>query len=497
MHILKANKVRLIINLLLLCPLLAGAVEVPISLFPVEHYNQDVDHWLPPDAANYKTPLVSAQYQQQRLQNLYRHVFSAAQDGLSPWSKQFVTTLLSGDTPVFNMLQANLGDYGPQTDAEKIGYAENFHPYPASWIQRIADNIDIQQYAKPMPYKASQRGIIVRNTNARMLPTNDPHFNHFTLPGQGYPFDNLQASALWAGTPVYILGETKDHAWSLVMTPSFNAWVESDAIATVTPAFVYYWNRHAQKKLVAITQTQAPILDATNQQYRLSAYVGSIFPLLSQRRTFFKIMIPIKGVNGHAYIRAAYVARDNARIMPLPATRENIAYLLKTLKNRPYGWGGMYFYNDCSQEMQAIFTPLGIWLPRNSSQQVQGGKVVDMSNQSMQQRLDYLRDNGHPLMTTVYIGGHVFLYLGNYSEPIVDSKPIMMTYQNVWGISPKDKSQRMVIGQAAFLPLLSSYPKNPNLISLADRKFFKVIYLDEMPDPAQSFIQDFYSPPSS
>ena len=29
----------------------------------------------------------------------------------------------------------------------------------------------------------------------------------------------------------------------------------------------------------------------------------------------------------------------------------------------PYGWGGMYFYNNCSAELKSLFTPFGFGYP--------------------------------------------------------------------------------------------------------------------------------------
>jgi len=38
-----------------------------------------------------------------------------------------------------------------------------------------------------------------------------------------------------------------------------------------------------------------------------------------------------------------------------------------------------------------------------------------------------------------------------------------MTYQDLWGLTPRDGSKREVIGQATLLPLLDSYPEDPTI----------------------------------
>ncbi|KJV92634.1 nlpC/P60 family protein [Rickettsia bellii str. RML Mogi] len=130
--------------------------------------------------------------------------------------------------------------------------------------------------------------------------------------------------------------------------------------------------------------------------------------------------------------------------MPLDFTRHNMANLMSSLIGRPYGWGNMYFYNDCSAELKNLFTPFGIWLPRNSGAQAEFIKenfyTVDMSAATSLERLSYLMKNGKPFLTIIHIEGHVFLYIGNYPNVHNKESTLMaMTYQNIWGLRPKTK----------------------------------------------------------
>ncbi len=81
-----------------------------------------------------------------------------------------------------------------------------------------------------------------------------------------------------------------------------------------------------------------------------------------------------------------------------------------------------------------------------------------------------LRQRGRKFTTIVYAGGHIFIYLGKDQ-----------TYQNVWGLSPADNSRRTIIGGAVFLPLLSEYPEDLHLVSWANKKYFQISYLDQIP----------------
>src|SRR5262249_32261004 len=148
------------------------------------------------------------------------------------------------------------------------------------------------------------RGIMLNNCQGRMLPTDDPHFYNPKKPGEGFPFDNLQASMMWTGTPVYVLRHTTDDAWVFVRAPSLDAWVKSTCVATVDKKFISSWTRQARKNLVAITQTDLGIKDKKYRRYRFSAYVGMVFPGV-QKQNQFDLLIPISDTRQKAHISHA------------------------------------------------------------------------------------------------------------------------------------------------------------------------------------------------
>jgi cell wall-associated NlpC family hydrolase len=97
-----------------------------------------------------------------------------------------------------------------------------------------------------------------------------------------------------------------------------------------------------------------------------------------------KVLIPITNAYHNAKINFAKLKSKDATVMPLKATPHNFSTIISKLLGRPYGWGNMYFYNDCSAELQSLYTPFGIWLPRNSAAQKEIGKMVDKSSQNPQ-----------------------------------------------------------------------------------------------------------------
>jgi len=445
-----------------------------ISLFPLDNYNQNLSSWIKPSSPTYDQHLLSDDVARAHFNQFKDHYFGPS----SPWSPEYVMQVISGQVPndFKTVEQSIIKSFNNEGKPDNlVGYGANFRPYDKNWIETIANNINLSQFDK-LIYQATNRGIAIDNLNARVLPTDDVHFYSHNLAGQGYPFDNLQMSALWAGTPVYIVAETRDHAWMLVITPDYIGWAKSNGIARTDQAFVNTWTNAAKAKLVAITKTKTSLLDR-NGQFLLLAYVGAVFPS-HEGQSGMTIMVPVANTDRNAIIKIASVSPDHATVMPLSATPHHFSNIMSTLIGRSYGWGSMYFYNDCSAELKSLFTPFGIWLPRHSSDQVTVGKMVDMSEAPQEKRLSYLIENGQRFLTLIYVGGHVVLYIGNYSDS--NHSLMAMTYQNIWGLSPVPATRRAVIGKSVILPMLLQYPEDTSLTSLAHKKYFQVAFLNQL-----------------
>ncbi len=453
-------------------PAFANTHEL-ISLFPLKNYNQKVIHWVNPTSMDYDKPLLSSSMQKRHLEQFHKKY-------LSPWDKIHVTHIIE-ETPS-NNIKTIEEEYlrffsNNKKSDEFIGYGENYKPYSKKWIKKIRENMQLGQL-KNIHFDAKQRAIAINNTYARVLPTEDVHFYSHKIAGQGYPFDNLQMSAVWAGTPLYVIAETKDHAWALVLTPDYVAWVKSSAIARTSDHFIMMWVHQTRRQLAAIIRSETALLD-DEKHYLFSGYVGMVFPATEQN-DHLRLTIPVADNHRKAIIKYITISKKDAHLLPLSPTPRHFATLFTTLINRPYGWGNMYFYNDCSSELKNLYVPFGIWLSRHSSEQVLENKMVDLSHLSPKKRLDYLMKHGRKLVTIVYINGHVFMYLGNYKNPHTKKHALMaMTYQNVWGLKPSSSQKRAVIGQSVFLPLLLKYPEDPNITSQASRKYFRIAFLDE------------------
>ena len=133
--------------------------------------------------------------------------------------------------------------------------------------------------------------------------------------------------------------------------------------------------------------------------------------------------------------------------------------------------------------MKSIFTPFGIWLPRNSTGQSRLRSSVDLSSLSINARLSYLRQHGHPLLTLIYVDGHIMLYIGKYNIKKL-GQHTLMTYQNLWGLSSLNNDKRYVLGRSMFFPLLEGYSELPELLPQAAKDHFKLVFLDALDQPS-------------
>lgn len=452
-----------------------------VARFPIEHYDQDVDHWIRPDAPGYDQPLISQAEQTRRFEAFRARYFGTAPADPSPWNGTWLSTSLlnaAGASQIADSQARRVRRFDNSAVGVRKTYGENFQPHSQAWIRAIERNMALAQLDADHAdwrYDPRRRGITVDNALVRQLPTSDPAFYDFHQAGEGYPFDALQDSALRPGTPVYTLARSADGAWLLVYSPDLIGWVDARAVASVDERFVATWRAAAQRGLGAIVQADTPLADTVpgtqRQVYRTTAPIGTVLPMSRLRDGRQAVTFPIADTQRAAVMRT--IVLDDSTIVPMPwtLTPRHMAQVMKQMIGRPYGWGNTLFYNDCSAETRSLFAPFGIWLPRHSSDQLRAGRRTDLRNADIDTRLRTLAEHGKPLMTLIHIDGHIMLYLGNTQ---IDGQTVPMTYQNVWGLSPADNSRRNVIGGSVILPLLKTYPEDPDARSLAGKRLFEL-----------------------
>ena len=312
-------------------------------------------------------------------------------------------------------------------------YLENHQLATSEWFDKQIENSNFDEY-NTNPRKA----ITLKNTNVRVLPTNSPMFYDPTQPGEGFPFDYNQNSLLKLNTPIIISHLSKDKAWAYIESSTVGGWVEINSIAFVDDSFI---KEFKTSNYYISTKEKFPIYEPIFREY---VKVATIFPKKGN-----KFIIAKNDNNQNAIISYINLNEDEVEAMPLAFNSNNRIRILNQLLNEPYGWGGLLNNRDCSSFTQDYFATFGKFLHRNSKSQTTNGKFLDMSNLSIEEKKDFIRKNGVPFSTLVYLKGHIMLYVG-----VKNNEPLVV--HNIWSVRLKDDSgrkYRYIIGKATLTTL--------------------------------------------
>lgn len=312
-------------------------------------------------------------------------------------------------------------------------YLENHNLATAEWFDKQINNSNFDAY-NLSPKKA----ITLENVNVRVLPTNSVMFYNPTTPGEGFPFDYNQNSALKINTPIIVSHLSKDRAWAFIESGIVGGWVEIKNIAFVDDKFI---KEFKTSNYYVTVKEKFPIYEPIFREY---VKVGTIFP---KKNNYF--IIAKKDDNQNAIISYVYLNDDEVEAMPLAFNSANRVRILNQLLDEPYGWGGLLNNRDCSSFTQDFFAPFGKFLHRNSKSQTTNGKLLDVSQLSLEEKKDYIKKHGVPFSTLVYLKGHIMLYVG-----VKNNEPLVV--HNIWSVRLKNSSgekYRHIIGKATITTL--------------------------------------------
>jgi len=320
-----------------------------------------------------------------------------------------------------------------QSYKNKKVYLENHQLATASWFDKQIENSNFDDYNTLV-----KKAITLKNVNIRVLPTNSPMFYDPTQPGEGFPFDYNQNSSLKINTPIIVSHLSKDRAWAYIESSTVGGWVEIGTIAYVDNDFIQEFK--TSNYFVSVKE-KFPIYDPIFREY---VKVATIFPKKNN-----KYIIAKKDDNQNAYISYIDLNNDEVESMPLAFNSENRIKIAKQLIDEPYGWGGLLNNRDCSSFTQDYFATFGKFLHRNSKAQLSNGKYFDMSKLTNNEKKEFMKNNGVPFSTLVYLKGHIMLYIG-----IKENEPLVL--HNMWSVRLKDsngRKYRHIIGKATVTTL--------------------------------------------
>jgi len=382
---------------------------------------QDCTAWLEPAAAN--RPLLDAAAQARR--------YAAFREAwLAPWREP-----RPDSAAALRAARAALRRF-----ADDPGFGENLRPHRPQWIRRLADLADLKSFSAA----AGTRAVTVRNTNLRALPTMRPHFHDPALAGEGYPFDNLQETALWAGTPALVHHRSADGAWVLAETPLGIGWAPAADVPGVDDALVRAWR---SSPWAAVVKDRTVLREPAGRA-RFATHIGAVFPLAGRAKGKLELLAAVDAGGGRAGVARCEVDEDAAATMPLPITPAAVAAVGNRILGQPYGWGGLYGNRDCSATTRDLMVPFGLFLPRNSGDQARCGRYVDLGGAEGRRLEELVVARARPWITLLWTPGHVMLYVGSR-----DGRPAVL--HSPWGVPVRrdGRAGRHVIGRCVITTL--------------------------------------------
>lgn len=365
----------------------------------------------------------------------------AANDYFNKYFKPWNSSKIS-----YSKLEAIWG----QSYKNKTVYLENHRIATPEWFDKQIANSNFEEYNL-----APKKAIMLRNANIRVLPTNSPMFYDPTKPGEGFPFDYNQNSLIKINTPIIVSHLSKDRAWAYMESSAVGGWVEINSIAFVDDKFI---KKFKNSNYFVSVKEKFPIYDPIFREY---VKVATIFPKENN-----KYIIAKKDDNQNALISYIDLNADEVEAMPLTFNTQNRIKIAEQLINEPYGWGGLLNNRDCSSFTQDYFATFGKFLHRNSKSQISNGKYLDMSKLTNDEKKDFIRKNGVPFSTLVYLKGHIMLYIG-----VKDNEPLVL--HDMWSVRLKDSDgnkYRHIIGKTSVTTLepgigMKDYTNESNILN--------------------------------
>jgi len=175
------------------------------------------------------------------------------------------------------------------------------------------------------------------------------------------------------GMPVKVY--KKEGSWYYIQTPEgYLAWVDYGGIENMTEEEFANWK--SQEKLIFTEPTGNSYSEADSDSQTVSDLVaGNILELVSEENNFYRVEYP----NGKkAFIEKAYAQPYKDWLTSLDQTEEDLVATSYKLMGLPYLWGGTSPKGvDCSGYTKTIFFLNGMVIPRDASQQIHTGDVVD------------------------------------------------------------------------------------------------------------------------
>jgi cell wall-associated NlpC family hydrolase len=338
---------------------------------------------------------------------------------------------------------------------DEVLFDEQGHELAASAIDGLMSSVALES----VPAAQQTRfGLVVHRADLRTFPTLQRVFS-----SRGdTDIDRFQESALFPGTPLAIVHESRDRQWWFVVSPLYAAWIEKRYVAAGTAQEVFAYTHRMPYLVVTGPTVKTVYTPAQPQVSELQLDMGVRVPVLTDwpetkavngqhPYTAHVIELPIRADDGSLRFTPALLPRtaDTADDY-LPLNQSNVVRQGFKFLGERYGWGHSYNARDCSGFVSEVYRSFGVQLPRNTRDQAVSpalNRITFTETDDHEHRLAVLRDLEPGDL--IYIPGHVMMVIGHEN-----GMPYVI--HDTTGISYKDGSgtvTRVTLNGVSVTPL--------------------------------------------
>lgn len=301
----------------------------------------------------------------------------------------------------------------------KTLYDEQGREVPAKVLDTLVKDLRID--AIPAT-QTTRYGLVTHRADLRTFPTRLRVFNR-----QGdTDIDRFQESALFPGTPLAIVHESRDRKWWFVVSALYAAWIEKSHVAEGARQAVFDYTRKTPYLVVTGATARTVYTPEQPQVSDLQLEMGVRVPLLrdwpadqpvngQHPYSSHVIELPIRGKDGSLQFAPALLPRTaDVSADYLPLDRANVLRQGFKFLGERYGWGHAYNARDCSGFVSEVYRSFGVTLPRNTSDQSVSpalNRIAFNQDDPPEKRQAAMREL--QVGDLIYIPGHVMMVIGH------------------------------------------------------------------------------------
>lgn len=323
-------------------------------------------------------------------------------------------------------------------------------------IDRLVNALDLDRIPQT---QVTRYGMVVRRASLRTFPTDLRVYNA----PDDRNLDRFQESALFPGTPVAVVHESRDREWLFVVSQAYAAWIDKDAVAFGGKDEIFAHTRRAP--FVVVTGATVRTVHA-RQEPRVSEVqldMGVRLPLVQAlpedglvngQHPYFghAVDLPVRNTDGTlAFAPALIPLSADVATDYLEMTRANLLRQAFKFLGERYGWGHSFNARDCSGFVSEVYRSFGVLMPRNTRDQSVSpalNRIEVDPGMSYDDRLALVRNT--EIGDLIYVPGHVMMVIGHEDgDPYVIHDTAGMSYQQADG-----SLRRLTLQGVVVTPLL-------------------------------------------